>query len=436
MQSNTSAFHDNNVEEVISHISYARETHQIPEYYDKTNPRSQIRWIVATDNGIAIIPEGGNSSGDTLSGYEFEPSKIEEAITRNISNYNIHYFDSIDDIAEFVSRNKITPQKPSSLPGQLRWTYAHRAEGSAEVIIYPEDPSPILFRGQNKRYQPCNPTISRDLSSNPRDVISLTHAEQASLILNFIRTQWFVEHLRETPMFQWMKANGVFMDETAVAQHYGMPTGYIDLTQSFDIASFFACCKFENKEWTPVTSGEGVIYILDQRRIPPGHGPKLIGLQPFPRPCEQWGWVHEVTLGDDFDSLPYVKKFIFRHDKKSSRRIFEKCQLGRALFPPDELATVAYKIMQAKEVPLNVACRTIEGLINDPLGLPGNTEEDILDMIAMELQVAAVDTPPIVVTDEIRTKMRVSWEQRKGSFFEGIGFRLTRTDVKNTPNLD
>jgi hypothetical protein len=59
----------------------------------------------------------------------------------------------------------------------------------------------------------------------------LTEANQALLIANFVRAEWFVSLLRETSAAKWLRAKRVFLDEMAVAQHYGLPTGYIDLTQ-------------------------------------------------------------------------------------------------------------------------------------------------------------------------------------------------------------
>jgi hypothetical protein len=109
------------------------------------------------------------------------------------------------------------------------------------------------------------------------------------------------------------------MDEVAVAQHYGLPTGYIDLTQSFEVASFFACCEYdrETKSWNPAGEAEGVVYVLDQRELPRCGIIKPINLQVFPRPSEQWAWTCELTLGDDFDKLPFVKKFLFKHNFRS-----------------------------------------------------------------------------------------------------------------------
>lgn len=304
-----------------------------------------------------------------------------------------------------------------------------RDENPEEAVIYPENASPFLFRGQNARYEPCFPTIARSLKNNSRSMDNLTQTEQAILILNLIKTQWFSECIRETPVFQWMKQKKLHLNETAVAQHYGIPTGYIDLSQSFDVASFFACCRYDQKNhtWEPVASGEGVIYVIDQRMVPLGLGAKPICLQPFPRPSEQWAWVHEVVLGDDFDKMPYVKKFIFRHDKNASQRILNKFSHGVTLFPPDHLATVANKVNKAQEASLSVALKVIKGLINDPQGLPGRLTQEILDMVKRETNITILDIHPTIIDDQIRIEMQTAWNQRKDSFLNGIGHRLVRT---------
>ena len=226
------------------------------------------------------------------------------------------------------------------LPSQLRWTYVHRDEDPTWTAIHPENPGDVLFRGQRKRYIPCVSTATRGIGIEARLLHELSEPNQARLIVNLIKTEWFIELLRETAAVIWLKERRIFVDEMAVAQHYGLPTGYIDLTQSFEVAAFFACCRYDftDKSWTPVADGEGVIYAVHWRTVPPGHFIRPINLQSFPRPSEQWGWTCELRLGDDFDKLPFVQKFIFKHDLEASRRIFARFSGGKDLFPSDPLS--------------------------------------------------------------------------------------------------
>ena len=221
----------------------------------------------------------------------------------------------------------------------------------------------------------------------------------------------------------------------AVAQHYGLPTGYIDLSQSFDVASFFACCRYnkQSKKWEAVTEGEGIIYVLDRRKFPPGIGPKAICLQPFPRPSEQWGWVHEVTLGEDFDSLPHVRKFIFKHDFNESKEILEKFQYGNILFPFDPLAKLADRIMESKSIPSSIARNVINDLLADPQGLPGISPERILSMIAEAKAITFTDALLTIIDNQLDREMHDGWEKQKGNFLNGRGILLVRTVRKNNP---
>jgi hypothetical protein len=118
-----------------------------------------------------------------------------------------------------------------------------------------------LFRGQERRYLPCVSTAARGLGTNVRHLHELSEPHQARLIANLIKTDWFVGLLRESNAAKWLNENRIVVDEVAVAQHYGLPSGYIDMTQSFDVAAFFPCCHYDAacKSWSPVAEGEGVL---------------------------------------------------------------------------------------------------------------------------------------------------------------------------------
>src|SRR5262249_9051448 len=154
---------------------------------------------------------------------------IENAIKFNLSNYHTLFFTSIEGIGRFLGERGIAPQRPPVLPSQLRWTYAHSDQDPSMAVIYPENPGDVLFRGQGKRYLPCVSTVARGLGVNVRLLHELSEPHQARLIANMIRTEWYVRLLRETSAAKWLNENRIAIDEMAVAQHYGLPTGYIDL---------------------------------------------------------------------------------------------------------------------------------------------------------------------------------------------------------------
>jgi hypothetical protein len=360
-------------------------------------------------------------------------SDVEDAIKFNISNYNIHYFNSINEIASFLEAENIASQKSNLLPAQARWTYVTRDENPTQMAIVPYNPPDILFRGQVKRYEPCFSAATRGVDAKAIRLDELNDRDQARLILNVIKTQWFVELLRQTSPLRWMSQEKLFINEIAIAQHYGLPTGYVDLTQSFEVATFFACCKYDDhsKRWEPATSGEGVIYTIDWRKAP-FQGPiRPIYLQVFPRPSEQWGWTHELRLGQDFDKLPYVTKLIFKHDEGLSSKILQHFRRGEDLFPPDPLSTLAERIMNSKVIPRVAAAEAAQDFVEDPQGLPGRTVENIIEMIARETGVIVADEGIPIGVDQIDSEMEKVWNERKESFSKNVTksavIRLVRT---------
>ena len=341
------ASRDTDVGAVKVHFDNAHYTNQLPTYRDAEHTASQVEFIGLTEQGldIKVNKEAGI--------YRIDLHGAEDAVKFNFSNYNRHFFSNIDELAEFFLRQGVIEQTPS-VSEQLRWEIVRRSD---RALIYPSNPSPVLFRGENKHYPQCYPTAFRfgDTPVPARTFRELPELEQAVVALNLIRTQWFNENLRQTPAMRWMSKEKIAFDDAAVAQHYGLRTNYIDLSQSFVVAAFFACCKYDSKKhkWRPVGDGEGTIYVVDIRH--PACGDiKPVGRQPFPRPSEQWAWVYEVGMRD-FGMLPDVRKFAFRHDEAASKKILDRFLGGATLFPPDALSELANTVKSRTTIPRAVA---------------------------------------------------------------------------------
>jgi hypothetical protein len=413
--------HDADVDEVRDAVAHAIQTNSMPTYDDGVN-KGRIDAIYVSDSDFAFVtkPDSFTFSLSSL-------SVIENALKFNLSNYNTFFFESIDAIGSFLSQKQIAPQLPPVLPSQLRWTYVHRDEDPTWTSIYPENPGNVLFRGQGKRYMPCVPTASRGLGADVRFFHELTNPNQARLIANLARTEWFVTLLRNTPPAQWLNQRRIYLDEMAVAQHYGLPTGFIDLTQSFEVASFFACCRFDpaHNSWFPVGDGEGVIYCVDWRTAPI-EIISPINLQAFPRPSEQWGWTCELRLGDDFDRLPFVTKLIFKQDLERSQRILKKFSHGRDLFPDDPLSDLADRILESLVLPADIVTRIAKDLVEDPQGKPQSTAEEIFDLLHEFGGITVSSEVRILDLERINAELEDTWSRRRDSFFNGISFRLVR----------
>lgn len=418
------------VEEVLAAVAHALQTNAMAMYNDQVN-HGHVDAIFVTDSEFAFV-----SKPDSFTFAVGSRSVIEDAIKFNLSNYNTFFFNSIDEIGLFLDERGIAPQLPSVLPSQLRWTFVDRSENPAWTAIYPENPGTVLFRGQGKRFMPCVPTATRGIGIEARALHALSPANQARLIVNFIRTEWFVEFLQKSAAVKWLKKRRIFLDEMAVAQHYGLPTGYIDLTQSFEVAAFFACCRYDSasKSWAPLYDGEGVVYAVDWRESPPGEFIRPINLQVFPRPSEQWGWTCELRLGDDFDKFPFVRKFVFKHDLQASRRILAKFCEGKDLFPDDPLSELADEIMGSPLLPVDIAERIAADVINDPQGKPGSTVEEIVSLVQEFAAIKLSKDGRIADMPRINAALDDVWSRKKESFFSGIGIRLVRQRREDLTN--
>ena len=414
--------HDTSVEEVRAAVAEAARTNAVPIYSDGVN-KGRVDGVHVSDGEFAFVSKP-NSFAFSLD----SQTAIEDAIKFNLSNYNTLFFASIDEIGTFLAKRGIAPQRPPVLPSQLRWTYAHSDQDPSMAVIFPENPGDVLFRGQGRRYLPCVSTAARGLGIDARCLKELSGANQARLIGNLIRTEWFVKLLRETTAAKWLKENSIVLDEMAVAQHYGLPTGYIDLTQSFDVAAFFACCRYDSatKAWTPVADGEGVVYAVQWRTVPDGYSIRPINLQFFPRPSEQWGWTCEMRLGDDFDNMPFVHKLVFKHDEQASRRILARFSQGGDLFPADPLSQLAERLMALPALPVDAAERIAADLIEDPQGKPGATVQDIRSLLEEFGGVTLSNDINIPDLARINGELDRVWEQRREGFFTGIGTRVVR----------
>lgn len=415
--------HDTSVEEVRAAAAEAARTSTMPTYNDGVN-KGRVDGVYISNGEFAFA-----SKPDSFTFSLDSQPVIEDAIKFNLSNYNTLFFKSIDEIGTFLGERGIAPQRPPVLPAQLRWTYAHSENEPSMAVMYPENPGDVLFRGQVRRYLPCVSTAARGLGIDARFMEELSGPNQARLIANMIRTEWFVRLLRETTAAKWLKENHIVLDEMAVAQHYGLPTGYIDLTQSFDVAAFFACCRYDwaTKSWTAVADGEGVVYAVHWRAVPDGYSIRPINLQFFPRPSEQWGWTCEMRLGDDFDKMPFVRKLVFKHDGQASRRILARFSEGGDLFPADPLSELAERLTTSQALPVDAAERIAVDLIEDPQGKPGATVQDIRSLLEEFGGVTLSGDISIPDLARINGELDHVWQQRRDSFFTGIGVRVVRT---------
>jgi hypothetical protein len=228
-----------------------------------------------------------------------------------------------------------------------------------------------LFRGQTSYYSPMLPSIARGLQAT--DIVNIWESpftDQAKIILRFAQSWWFSRELNLHPISTHASNLKLDLDPIALAQHYGIPTGYLDLTDDFNVSAFFATCRLTKYGWEPIDKGVGVIYraALMSLNTPIGYYTPL-GPQPLPRPTEQCAWVAELPFCHSFENWPNVSILQFHHNKQVGEHFLKMFNGGEGLFPPDPLAEVANEILTCDEIPSIFIELAFESLSSDPYGI-------------------------------------------------------------------
>jgi FRG domain len=311
---------------------------------------------------------------------------------------------------------------------RVRWTMVHEGDGSTgKAKLVRADHPRILYRGQTKQYDPSLPTIARGFPTGAYAISDLPDTDRARLLHGLALNCWFQAEIERHPMISWTKKHNVAFDVTAIAKHYGIPTGYMDVSESFQVSAFFATCWFDRKanEWKPMTDGEGVMFRLDARAIQDRTQP--ISYQPFPRPTAQWGWTTELLLGEDFLFAPSLQSFTFDHDRNVGEEILRRFDGGAKIIPPDPTAEVALQMSEGKEIPSCFVDEVEVDLLGDQGGFTTTefkaarrTLTDVLGVDVVERANAGFSA------DQLR-RAKIDWDACNADFWQGVGFQIVRT---------
>lgn len=222
--------------------------------------------------------------------------------------------------------------------------------------------SSFYYRGEKQLFPTTEPTINRRLKAFRKKpdrlflekfIAELRIQNFYQLILKFNHTHQYLE-------------NGITVLYKQLAQHYGLETDWLDLTSDFEVALFFACCKFDEKTgWLPLDKKDinksnetkyGVIYsrksnLLDDLIYEPNNiqfqhfGLILpIGFQPFMRCHLQSGYTMQMSFGETLNDNKTFDRYIFKHDEGLCYFIYEKMKKGKLVYPHEGLSEIAPEI--------------------------------------------------------------------------------------------
>ena len=205
----------------------------------------------------------------------------------------------------------------------------------------------FVFRGQTDFYDECLPTLYRK-----KDI---TEEEELIERLRCCEFEIYLKQLSQVASFEQQLFNIYYL---GLSQHYGLNTNVIDLTNSLDVALFFAMCNMNNdgKTFTPQQEDKeyiGYVYAVGTTEF--GHGTNdikslfdgrlsAIGMQPFYRPGNQRGFGLHLKKGEPMTGMLYS----FSYTKAESEHIHQYFSNGNELWHEDEISRVAREIRDSK----------------------------------------------------------------------------------------
>ena len=260
----------------------------------------------------------------TMFNVPFEQVKKDVIIPTNSLNYPLSaYFNNADD-SKFIM-TKLQSGRYSLKPN-LKNRY-------------------FLFRGESEFHPLCKPNLFR----NPKKKYFLD-----SMIYGDEMVRLILSHPLVQLLDYGVKLSGAIykfeMNLYGLLQHYYNKSSLLDLTSDINVALFFATQRYESKsdKYIPITDENhevGILYYYeldihrDFQQQHNGEQLSTIGLQVFPRSGRQKGFLYNLDINNNFNDLPQLKAFRFKHNAEIAQEISEQMNGGDNLFPHDILRT-------------------------------------------------------------------------------------------------
>lgn len=251
----------------------------------------------------------------------------------------------LEDIAEEELKMKLDPLQ-SSYISYLQSENSFNLvlnERSGRKQFMPTSPSGTKFyRGEKIYHELCKPSLFRNLSSK-------------NILIERLRTCVFELLLESHPIVKDFLNSGYDIEPIGLAQHYGLKTNLLDLSNNKWVAAFFACT-------TPNPIGEyelldssfensmGILYSLEVEPEDYYKDILIIGAQPFERPTRQNAYAISLSEDDNFNDRKGLRVIPFKHNKDAESILFDMFYRSKKIFPEDTLVNVVNNINKMKEI--------------------------------------------------------------------------------------
>ena len=207
-----------------------------------------------------------------------------------------------------------------------------------------------FYRGESELYPTTMSSLGRALKEVKTEEGKLVEGLVAEL--KCVQFANLIQPMENVRAFEEI---GVTVQYGAIAQHYGFKTCLMDITSDFEVALFFACCKFRNGEWHPLTLADtetqeekkyGIIFrraMMPWSILPNERHPIFpIGYQPFIRCSNQTGYTIEMGKNDDLKTmnLSSMEMLRFRHNPELSQWIYDKMDGGNKIYSKEDVLVI------------------------------------------------------------------------------------------------
>lgn len=272
-----------------------------------------------------------------------------------------------------------------------------------------------FYRGQSEYYEQCLPSLYRFEGEGLEKETMRSHLQTAEMILL----------MKSHPVIMSIESGGIMHEKLGLvrlpvmydglAQHYGIKTCYMDLTNDIWCAAFFAATTYDG-EYHPVVVTDdmpfkkryGVLYMLDYA---PEHGDSNfskdnilpIGLQYFNRPGKQSALVMAMQDLKDLHKLTRLKRVFFRHDTEASNLIYTLSQFGKQYLTDDPFEKIVKAI--CSEDSFSIGAVMLAQRIYNP-GLPF----EFFSKAVKGYGFGIIETPRVAYPEELYAKEFYDWK--------------------------
>lgn len=235
------------------------------------------------------------------------------------------------------------------IPG--RYVVMAESNTSDQAVLMPTNREMFTFyRGENEIYDTCKPSLLR-FTDEEKILLARLQTEELRIVLNSHPVIKFILNEKINPPVL-LKGFFLKVQTDAIAQHYGIATPFVDITNDKWVAAFFAISKKEKDEYRVVSPNNhadinsrcGSFYRLKNVDFFSSNAPIPIGMQYFNRPGKQSALLVNLNEIKDFLLYPNVERVYFRHDDRANQLVFDLCQQGKKYFPEDSLVPIVEKL--------------------------------------------------------------------------------------------